>query len=216
MTTLILQAKTGGAWLMKAKQEISIINPFGNQVVDTWALANDGTKTGYGTVDYSSMEHTRSVNSSNYIKKGMPVVGMNRRPLFTMTDDTTTGKHDTQLCPCNGPLYADLNQSKDHRSCAGNFHAALSDLGHSFPFTPASLNLFMRVGVSPTGKILRNPPVATPGDRVTLRAETDIILVLSACPQDVTPINGPDCTPRNIQLLFIQQNNMSEVIKGVS
>jgi uncharacterized protein YcgI (DUF1989 family) len=27
----------------------------------------------------------------------------------------------------------------------------------------------------------------------------DVIVVMSACPQDVTPINGTDCTPRDIQ-----------------
>ena len=70
------------------------------------------------------------------------------------------------------------------------------------PFTPASLNLFMRVGVGPEGEILRELPVASPGDHVTLRADRDIILVLSACPQDVTPINGPDCVPREIELEF--------------
>jgi len=33
---------------------------------------------------------------------------------------------------------------------------------------------------------------------VTLRAEMDVIVVLSACPQDITPINGADHTPRDI------------------
>lgn len=202
--TVTLTARMGAAWRMKAGQSIRITNPYGTQAVDTWALADDGAITGDGTVVYSSMEHTRSVNSSIYLDTGLAVMGMDRRAMFTMVGDTTPGQHDTQLCPCNGPLFADLGQSPEHRSCAGNFHAALAELNVLVPFTPASLNLFMRVGVGPAGEILRELPVASPGDHVTLRADRDIILVLSACPQDVTPINGPDCTPRDVLLTFYE------------
>lgn len=202
MTKLTLEARMGGTWRMKAGQTVRVINPYGTQAVDAWALADDGAETGHGTCDYSSMEHTRSVNSSIYVDTGLAVMGMDRRPLFTMIEDSSPGHHDTQLCPCNSPLYADLDQPPEHRSCAGNFHDALSQIGLSMPFTPASLNLFMRVGVGPEGEILRELPVASPGDHVTLRADRDIILVLSACPQDVTPINGPDCVPREIELEF--------------
>ena len=197
-----LLAGMGGAWRMKAGQRVVITNPYGTQVVDTWALADDGVNTGFGTVQYSAMEHTRSVNSSIYIDTGLVVVGLDRQPLFTMIDDTSPGQHDTQLCPCNAPLYADLDQPHDHRSCADNFHLALTELDMAMPFTPASLNLFMQVRIGTGGEILREPPVAKPGDQVILRADRDIILVLSACPQDVTPINGPDCTPRDILLTF--------------
>lgn len=202
--TVTLAASMGGAWQMRAGQNVRVMNPHGTQAVDVWALADDGATTGDGTVDYSSMEHTRSVNSSIYVDAGLAVVGMDRRALFTIIEDTSPGRHDTQLCPCNGPLYADLDQPLEHRSCAGNFHAALLELDLKFPFTPASLNLFMRVSVSTEGKIIRELPVASPGDYVTLRADRDIVLVLSACPQDVTPINGAECTPHDILLTFDQ------------
>jgi len=197
-----LAAGMGGAWRMKAGQIVVITNPYGTQVVDTWALADDCVNTGFGTLQYSAMEHTRSVNSSIYIDTGLVVVGLDRQPLFTMIDDTSPGQHDTQLCPCNAPLYAELDQPRDHRSCTDNFHLALTELDMAMPFTPASLNLFMQVRIGSGGEILREPPVAKPGDQVTLRADRDIILVLSACPQDVTPINGSDCTPRDILLTF--------------
>lgn len=204
LQTVTLAASMGGAWRMKTGQSVRITNPHGTQAVDTWALADDGATTGNGTVDYSAMEHTRSVNSSIFMDAGLAVMGMDRRPLLTMIEDTSPGRHDTQLCPCNGPLYADLKQPPEHRSCAGNFHAALAELGITFPFTPASLNLFMRVDVGPGGEILRGLPDAKPGDHVILRADRDIILVLSACPQDVTPINGAECTPHDILLTFGQ------------
>ena len=53
--------------------------------------------------------------------------------------------------------------------------------------TPAARSSASAVGWLPT--------VSEPGDRVTLRAELDCIAVMSACPQDMTPINGPDMRP---------------------
>jgi uncharacterized protein YcgI (DUF1989 family) len=41
-------------------------------------------------------------------------------------------------------------------------------------------------------------PVARPGDRVRLRAERDLVAVMSACPQDLVPVNGADQQPSDI------------------
>jgi hypothetical protein len=56
----------------------------------------------------------------------------------------------------------------------------------------------MNVAVGSDGEVIRAVPRSKPGDAVTLRAEMDAVVVLSACPQDVTPINGDDCTPRDV------------------
>lgn len=60
----------------------------------------------------------------------------------------------------------------------------------------------MNVPVAFDGSLDRLPPRSQPGDRVTLRAEMDLLLVLSACPQDVTPINGSARTPRDIEVIL--------------
>jgi len=59
----------------------------------------------------------------------------------------------------------------------------------------------MNVSVAPAGAQVRGSPVSRPGDRIAFRAEMDLLLVLSACPQDITPINGEERTPRDVQLL---------------
>jgi uncharacterized protein YcgI (DUF1989 family) len=56
----------------------------------------------------------------------------------------------------------------------------------------------LRAGrVQPDGRQVIAPPVSAPGDFVVLRAELDLIVVLSACPQDMAPTNGADATPRD-------------------
>jgi len=37
---------------------------------------------------------------------------------------------------------------------------------------------------------------------VTLRAEMDLVIVFSACPQDMMPTNGADMTPKDVELVF--------------
>lgn len=144
------------------------------------------------------MDHTRSVNSSIYFETGMTIVSNRRRPMVTLLDDSAALRHDTLLCPCNAELYEQLGCDYHHRSCSDNFHEALSQNARSLPFTPASLNLFMNVPVHANGSLERHAPASKAGDYVALRAEMDLLLVLSACPQDVTVINGDDRTPRDV------------------
>ena len=68
-------------------------------------------------------------------------------------------------------------------------------LGLVPPETPAPLNLFMNIPVVDGNRVEVRPPVSTPGSYVTLRAEMDCVLALSACPQDMVPINGLSMRP---------------------
>lgn len=191
----ILLAGRGVAVQIARTQSIVIENTHGSQVVDLWVLSADDP------LDYAAMEHTRSTNSSIFVGQGDRIVSIHRRPLMVLTDDHSPCRHDTQLCPCNAAIYRELGHNGPHRSCTDNFHEAIAELGLALPFTPASLNLFMNVPISPDGAVRREPPLSRPGDSVVLRAETDVIVVLSACPQDITPINGAEHRPRDITYL---------------
>lgn len=195
--SIVVPAGHGAAFPMRAGASVAIENTHGTQVVDTWAVA------AADPCEYGSMEHTRSANSNIFVEAGMVVVSIHRRPMLTVVSDTTPGRHDTQLCPCNAAIYRELKHEGPHRSCTDNFHEALAEQGVALPFTPASLNLFMNVPIAEDGGVQRLPPVSKPGDRIVLRAEMDLILVLSACPQDITPINGAEHTPRNISVYLL-------------
>jgi uncharacterized protein YcgI (DUF1989 family) len=66
------------------------------------------------------------------------------------------------------------------------------------PEIPAPLNMFMNIPVGPGGAISWEPSIAGLGSHVVLRAEIDLVLVFSACPQDIVPINGLDRTPKDV------------------
>ena len=186
-----LPAGHGVAIELSLGSEILVINTYGTQVLDTWAFHLDDPN------EFMSMEHTRSRLSRLSPRVGDSLFSNRRRPILTMLEDTSPGIHDTLLCACNEEMYRELGCDDSHRSCESNLHEALSFIGLDLPVTPAPLNLFMNIPVSPDGAIDRLPPQSQPGDLVRLQAEMNTIVVFSACPQDVTPINGAQCIPRN-------------------
>ncbi|TNC07719.1 urea carboxylase-associated family protein [Methylobacterium terricola] len=185
MTDLVtIPARRGKATRVAKGQTIKVINTHGEQVVDTWAFnADDRT-------EFMSMEHSRA-----HILKVIPVVGdtmltNRRRPILTFLEDTAGGVHDTLMAACDKHRYKFLGVEGYHDNCEDNLHACMQEIGLDAPETPSPLNLFMNIPVQPDRTISFEAPVSTPGSYVLLRAEMDLIIAFSACPQDILPING--------------------------
>ena len=53
--------------------------------------------------------------------------------------------------------------------------------------------------VAPDGTIGWASPTARPGDTVEFEACVDCVVVMSACPQDLVPVNGVACKPKSLQ-----------------
>lgn len=201
--TGVIPARHGVAILLDRGAELVLVNTHGAQVLDTWAFSlKDGR-------EHMSMEHTRSRLSRLVPRVGDALWTNRRRPILMIVEDTSPGVHDTLLCACNAAIYRELGCAEGHRSCEDNLHEALSGIGRAIDFTPAPLNLFMNVPWDREGTLDREPPRSRPGDRVRMHAEMDAIVVLSACPQDVTPINGAECTPRDAHYEVIEAGAMT-------
>ena len=189
--SFVLEAGRGKAIRVAPGTLVKITNPYGTQAIDFWAYNAEDT------AEYVSTEHIRSVNSTVPVNKATRIVSWKRRPLVSIAEDTSSGDHDTLLCACNAAIYAELGCEGYHRSCADNLHEGLGELGVEVPFTPGPVNLFMSVRAEPDGTLTRLLPTSKPGSHVTLKAERDVIMAFSCCPQDVTTINGPDRTVRD-------------------
>src|SRR5690606_23317359 len=87
-----------------------------------------------------------------------------------------------------------------HANCVDNLHAALSALGLEPPEIPSPVNLFEKVTIDDTEALHIEPPTAKAGDHITLRAEMDLVLVISACPMDIVPTNGADRRPKPVEV----------------
>ena len=59
----------------------------------------------------------------------------------------------------------------------------------------ANLNFFMYVPVGADGAMDMGPSISKPGDYIDLRAEMDVLAVVSNCPQMNNPVNDYNPTP---------------------
>jgi len=184
-----IPARAGKAVPLAAGQRLRVVNTHGQQVVDTWAfVAGDPG-------EFMSMEHTRPHLGSLFPAVGDVLRSNRRRPLLTLLEDTSGGRHDTLIAACDRYRYEMLGCTTPHANCTDNLHAALAELGLRSAHTPCPLNLFMNIPVSADGGFTFEAPRCTPGGAVTLVAERDLVVVFSACPQDLVPVNGLACTP---------------------
>lgn len=188
---MILPARRGRAFRLAEGEAIKVVNTHGSQVVDAWALAPPDLR------EHMSMPHTRATLESLRVAVGDHLYSERRRPIMTLVEDTSPGVHDMLFPACDPARYELLGHVGHHDNCRDNFHAALAELGLERAAVPSPLNLFMHVS-SEGGTLELLPSVSRPGDQVVLRAERELVVVLSACPQDLVPINGPALEPRDV------------------
>ncbi|MEC8245787.1 MAG: urea carboxylase-associated family protein [Pseudomonadota bacterium] len=184
--------RCGVAVRVVAGRSIRVINTHGTQVCDFWALC-DGAPH-----EFLSMAHCHTETGGIMPAVGDVMVSNRRRPMLTITSDDSPGVHDTVIASCDWPRYQVLGCSEYHDNCADNFRMALMAIGEAAVHVPDPFNLWMNIPVSPQGRISWEAPVSSAGHSIVMRAETDIIAVMSACPQDLTPVNGDGLAPTEL------------------
>lgn len=189
--TTTIRARCGIAAHVRRGEVVTVINTHGTQVVDTWAFRTDDPS------EFMSMEHTRPTLARIMPAVGDSLVTNRRRPILTLVGDTSPGVHDTLVAACDRYRYEMLGGGADHDNCTDNLAAALAALDLTAPEVPCPLNLFMNIPVAADGGISFDAPVSQAGDQVQLRADMDLVIVFSACPQDMVPINGEQCVVRD-------------------
>ncbi|MCJ1469125.1 hypothetical protein MMC07_007758 [Pseudocyphellaria aurata] len=167
---------------------LKITNTHGSQVIDTWALNPSQF------AEHLSMSHTTAV------LKTAPSVGdtlfSNRRNamLTIIADSSPPGTHDTLIAACDAHRYRQLG-ADGHLNCSDNFQTSLRAVGiaaSSIPPTPDPWNLFMNNprqddSLTPGKELLLEAPHGKKGAYIELRAEMDLWVVMSSCPQDMLP-----------------------------
>lgn len=186
-----IPAGEGKALRAEAGQHIRVVNTHGTQVVDTWAFPRDERG------EWLSMEHSREVLQRILFEPGDVLITNRYRPILTIVRDDSPGEHDTLIAACSRSMYEHVGAGSDHASCADNLETALRRLGHPVAGSPSPWNLFMSAPVRDGRTIEYRRPTCRPGDAIELRAEMDLVVVFSACPDDWYPTNGGDGTPRD-------------------
>ena len=153
-----------------------------------------------------SMPHTRAQTQHMRPRVDDVFYSNLREPLMTLIEDTSPGIHDTLIAACDPQRYKGLGvkEWEKHGSCAENLVFALQEFNTkiglkgsravgadvSVNMVPAPLNLFMNIPWDDEGNVKFEAAKCKRGDYVRLRAERDVVVVMSSCPQDVLDING--------------------------
>lgn len=185
----VIEPGGGAAVRLTAGERLRIVNIEGGQVVDAWAV------NPHDPGEYMSMEHTRVALRKLVPQVGDDLYSSRRRPLLTLVEDTSPGIHDTLMAACDAERYRLLGVTGHHANCCENYANALAPMGISTPIVPPPLNLFMNIPWQRDGALSFEPAPAAVGDYVTVKAIEDAVVVLSACPMDITDINGGALRP---------------------
>jgi uncharacterized protein YcgI (DUF1989 family) len=196
--TFLVPAGHGRAVALRTGERLKIVNLHGTQVIDTWAFDPDDVRH-YMATDVSR-RHMLKLSP----RIGDTLYTNRRQPILTLVEDTSPGVHDTLFTCCDIHLYRMLGVRGYHRNCADNLREAMSAFGTAVDWVPAPLNLFMNIPVHENFHLTIEPAVSRPGDYVTFRAESSCIVALSACPQDMMPINGGTGMPTDVELVVMR------------
>jgi uncharacterized protein len=182
-------------------RSVRIVDLEGNQAVDTIF---------YNAHDYAdrySAQDTIREQSNIYLTTGSRLLSTNGNVLLTVTADTC-GRHDTLGGACaaeSNMVRYDLTKRHMH-ACRNSFLMGLQAWNHGMDKRDitSNINFFMNVPVTPDGHLTFADGVSDAGKYVELRAEMDVLMVMSNCPQLNNPCNGYNPTP--IQILIWDKN----------
>jgi urea carboxylase-associated protein 1 len=189
----------GEPWLGEVEQGqiLRIVDLEGNQAVDTLFYNAHNTEERYSAVD------TIRAQGNIYLTTGTPLRSNLGASMLTIIEDTC-GRHDTLggACSAESNTVRYSLEKRHMHSCRDNFLLALArhDRGLSKRDLPSNINFFMNVPVTSDGALRFEDGISAAGRYVQLRAQMDVLVLISNCPQLNNPCNAFNPTP--IQILI--------------
>jgi uncharacterized protein YcgI (DUF1989 family) len=178
----MLEPRGRTAFHVDRGQTLRIIDVDGQQVADFVCFRREDT------AEKLSVHNTALIQGTTYIGAGHLLLSDRCGTLMTITADTC-GRHDLLAGSCSEGTNRWRYGVADTPNCRSNFEAALRPFGIPLREVPYSFNIFMNVPIG-DGKIRIEEPLSKAGDLIDLRAETDLLVAISNCPQERNPCNA--------------------------
>jgi len=184
----------GEPWIREIHkgQYFRIVDLGGNQAADTLF---------YNASDYSdrySAQDTIREQKNLYLTTGTRLMSSAGNVLLTIVADTC-GRHDTLggACAMESNMVRYALEKRHMHACRQSFVKAVMEWGRGMSKRDltSNINFFMNVPVTPEGKLTFEDGVSEPGKYVEMRAEMDVLAVISNCPQLNNPCNAYNPTP---------------------
>jgi urea carboxylase-associated protein 1 len=190
----------GEPWIYEVRkgQHLRIIDLEGNQAADTLF---------FNAADYDdrySAQDTIRAQANIYLTTGTKLLSSKGNVLLTIVDDTC-GRHDTLggACSTESNMVRYAIEKRYMHACRQSFLKAALSWGRGLDKCDLApnINFFMNVPVTPQGGLTFEDGVSAPGKLVELRAEMDVLALISNCPQLNNPCNAYNPTPIRV-LIF--------------
>jgi uncharacterized protein len=191
----IIPARAEWGAVVKKGQRLRIVDLEGKQAVDFLCYNADDREERYFAPNTIKAAGTISLTSGHVLYSDQAWA------LFTIVEDTY-GSHDTIGGACSAASNQMLYGVKDCPGCRENFLKALAPLGMGRRDVVPNINFFMRVPVERQGAAAIARGDSAPGSYVELRAEMNVLAVISNCPQINNPCN--DYNPTPIQVVITE------------
>lgn len=186
----IVAARAPWMHRVRAGETLRIIDLEGNQAVDFLLYATDDDTERYSAQD------TVAAQANIFLRTGSVLLSSEGRPMMTITG-TSVEYHDTigGACSCESNSLRYGHHTRAQHSCVDNFLEANLREGRGKRDMVSNVNFFMNVPVEEDGALGIVDGISAPGLSVDLRAEMDVTVVVSNCPQINNPCNGFNPTP---------------------
>jgi uncharacterized protein len=175
---------------LAAGERLRIVDLDGNQAVDFLVYDRHDPDLRYDAAATMTAQRNIFLTTGSVLRDG------EGGALLTVVDDTV-GRHDTVggACSCESNTVRYGHHAKHQHACVDNFLTALAPYGRGKRDLVSNVNWFMNVPVEPGGALGIVDGLSAPGKHLELRAERDVLVVISNCPQINNPCNGFDPTP---------------------
>ena len=144
--------------------------------------------------DALNMCNSMLLNKRRELVKGNVLYSIDCNPLATITDYSNDVSFSYGSM-CSEPLNRLRYGAANTPNCRDNFAKALEPWHLGTRDIPDAFVPFMNVTVDDDGNMAIEEPTSAPGDHYDLRAEIDLVVGVSNCPQERNPCNGFDPTP---------------------
>lgn len=186
----VIAARAPWHHVVRRGQTLRIVDLEGNQAVDFLMYRLEDEAERYSAQD------TIATQGNIFLRTGTVLLSNEGRPMARITA-TALPHHDTigGACSCESNTLRYGFHTKAQHACVENFLQAAGAYGLGKRDLVSNINWFMNVPVEPDGALGIVDGISAPGLFVDLRAEMDLIAVISNCPQINNPCNGFDPTP---------------------
>lgn len=203
----VIPAKGHWAREMSAGQLLRLEDVEGQQPIDLICYRRDDLQERFWAA------HTAKLNGTIFVTAGHVLYSDMANPMMTIVEDSV-GINDVICGSCSAALDGvRYGPEEAVPGCMDNFEAAVEPWGLKRQDIPMCFNVFLNYPVGEGGRVAMDQEAPSKaGDHMLLRAEMDLLVVISNCPQENNPCTGFNPTSFRVTVLDAEQQTTTDPV----